>query len=87
MIDGLSISMMGIGIGILISKGLEWGQMRFAWIKLSADVYFIDRLPIEISWDVILIIFLVGIVTALIATFLPARNASRIKPVEVLRYE
>ncbi len=87
MIDGLSISMMGIGIGILISKGLEWGQMRFAWIKLSADVYFIDRLPIEISWDVILIIFLVGIVTSLIATFLPARNASRIKPVEVLRYE
>lgn len=87
MIDGLSISMMGIGIGILIAKVLEWGQMRFAWVKLSADVYFIDRLPIEISWDVILIIILVGIATSLIATFLPARNASRIKPVEVLRYE
>ncbi len=87
MIDGLSISMMGIGIGLLISKALEWGQMHFAWIKLSADVYFIDRLPIEITWDVMLIIVLVGIATALIATFLPARNASRIKPVEVLRYE
>ena len=87
MIDGLSISLMGIGIGILISKFLEWGQMRFAWIKLSADVYFIDRLPIEITWDVILIIILVGIVTSLIATFLPARKASSIKPVEVLRYE
>ncbi|MEA3391699.1 MAG: FtsX-like permease family protein, partial [Candidatus Marinimicrobia bacterium] len=87
MIDGLSISLMGIGIGILISKILEWGQMRFAWIKLSADVYFIDRLPIEITWDVILIIILVGIVTSLIATFLPARKASSIKPVEVLRYE
>ncbi len=87
MIDGLSISLMGIGIGILISKILEWGQMRFAWIKLSADVYFIDRLPIEITWDVILIIILVGILTSLIATFLPARKASSIKPVEVLRYE
>ncbi|RKY56355.1 MAG: hypothetical protein DRP93_01575 [Candidatus Neomarinimicrobiota bacterium] len=87
MIDGLSISMMGIGIGLLISKGLEWGQMHFAWIKLSTDVYFIDRLPIEISWNVMLIIILVGIVTSLSATFLPARNASRIRPVEVLRYE
>jgi lipoprotein-releasing system permease protein len=87
MIDGLSISLMGIGIGILISKILEWGQMRFAWIKLSADVYFVDRLPIEITWDVILIIILVGILTSLIATFLPARKASSIKPVEVLRYE
>ncbi|MCF7833385.1 MAG: ABC transporter permease [Candidatus Marinimicrobia bacterium] len=87
MMDGLSISLMGIGIGILIAKILEWGQMRFAWIKLSADVYFIDRLPIEISLNVILIIVLVGIATALIATLFPARNASRIKPVEVLRYE
>jgi lipoprotein-releasing system permease protein len=87
MIDGLNISVMGLGIGIIISKFLEWGQMKFAWIKLSADVYFVDRLPLEISWDVIVIIFLVGICTSLIATFLPARNASNIKPVEVLRYE
>ena len=87
MIDGVIISSMGIGLGILISKIIEWGQMRFAWIKLSADVYFIDRLPIEISLDVILIIILVGIATALLATFLPARKASSIKPVEILRYE
>lgn len=87
MIDGLSISIMGIGIGILIAKFLEWGQMRFAWIRLSADVYFIDRLPIDISLEVILIIVMFGIATSLIATFLPARKASGIRPVEVLRYE
>lgn len=78
---------MGIGIGILIAKFLEWGQMRFAWIKLSADVYFIDRLPIDISFEVMLIIVVVGIATSMIATFFPARKASAVKPVEVLRYE
>ena len=87
MIDGLSISIMGIGFGLLIAKFLEWGQMRFAWIKLSADVYFIDRLPIDIGPDVMIIIVIVGIVTSLLATFFPARKASTIKPVEVLRYE
>ncbi len=86
-IDGLTISTMGLGLGILLSKFLEWGQMKFAWIKLSADVYFVDRLPIEISWQVILIIVLVGFALSLIATLAPARNASRIRPVEVLRYE
>jgi lipoprotein-releasing system permease protein len=86
-IDGLSITSMGLTCGILIAKFLEWGQMKFAWISLSTDVYFVDRLPIEISWDVILIIIAVGIFTSLMATFLPARNASNIKPVEVLRYE
>ncbi|MFO7840600.1 MAG: ABC transporter permease [Fidelibacterota bacterium] len=87
MFDGLTISLLGLGAGILIAKFLEWGQMKYAWIRLSADVYFIDRLPIDISWQVIVIIVLVGLFLSLIATFFPARNASRIKPVEVLRYE
>lgn len=87
MFDGLTISLLGLGAGILIAKFLEWGQMKYAWIRLSADVYFIDRLPIDISWQVIVIIVLVGLFLSVIATFFPARNASRIKPVEVLRYE
>ena len=87
MLDGLTISSLGLGSGILIAKLLEWGQMKYAWIRLSADVYFIDRLPVDISWQVILIIVAVGFSLSLIATFFPARNASRIKPVEVLRYE
>lgn len=87
MIDGLSITGMGLSLGIVIAKILEWGQMKFAWIRLSSDVYFVDRLPIEITWDVILIIVAVGLLISLVATFLPARNASDIKPVEVLRYE
>jgi lipoprotein-releasing system permease protein len=87
MIDGLCITGMGLTLGIILAKILEWGQMKFAWIRLSTDVYFVDRLPIEISWDVILIIVLVGFFISLLATFLPARNASNIKPVEVLRYE
>ena len=87
MIDGFSISVMGLTVGILLAKFLEWGQMKYAWIRLSNDVYFVDKLPIEISWSVILIIIGIGLFTAFAATYFPARNASRIKPVEVLRYE
>ena len=87
MIDGLTISIMGIGIGIVIAKFLEWGQMKYAWIELSSDVYFIDRLPIDISWQVILIIVFAGLFLSLIATYFPSRNASLVKPVQVLRYE
>ncbi len=87
MIDGFSISAMGLTAGILIAKILEWGQMKFGWIRLSDDVYFVDKLPIEISWGVVLTIVGVGLLIAFIATFFPARNAAKIKPVEVLRYE
>jgi lipoprotein-releasing system permease protein len=87
MIDGFLITLLGLLSGILIAKILEWGQMKYAWIQLSADVYFIDRLPIEISGQVILIIIGVGLLLALLATLIPARNAAAIRPVEVLRYE
>ncbi|MDX9778097.1 MAG: FtsX-like permease family protein, partial [bacterium] len=87
MLDGLIITFLGLATGILIAKILEWGQMKYAWIRLSADVYFIDRLPIEISATVILIISAVGLALALSATLVPARRAAAIRPVEVLRYE
>lgn len=87
MLDGFVITLIGLLSGITIAKIIEWGQMKYAWVKLSADVYFIDRLPIEISAQVILIIIGVGLLLALAATFIPARNASAIRPVEVLRYE
>lgn len=87
MLDGFIITLIGLLSGILIAKAIEWGQMKYAWIKLSADVYFIDRLPIEISGRVVLVIVGVGLLLALGATFIPARNAAAIRPVEVLRYE
>ncbi|MFA7629410.1 MAG: FtsX-like permease family protein [Candidatus Neomarinimicrobiota bacterium] len=87
MLDGLIITSLGLATGILIAKILEWGQMKYAWIRLSADVYFIDRLPIEISAPVILIITALGLALALTATLVPARRAAAIRPVEILRYE
>lgn len=85
--EGMIISIMGIVFGTIIAKILEFVQMRFGLFKISADVYFIDKIPIDISILSILIVSIIGLILAVIASYIPARKASKIKPVEILRYE
>lgn len=85
--DGLLIAVSGLSIGIIIAKALEWLQMTYGLVRISADVYFIDRVPISISWNIVLIVTCVGIFMAIIASVYPSRKASAVRPVELLRYE
>ncbi|HDR04795.1 MAG TPA: ABC transporter permease [Candidatus Marinimicrobia bacterium] len=85
--DGLLLGTIGIIIGLSVALLLQWIQMHFGLIHISADVYFIDNVPILISPIVILIISLSGLLLSGLAAWYPARKASKIRPVELLRYE
>jgi len=85
--EGLIMSSAGVSIGLLLAKILEWGQMRYGWIRISADVYFVDRIPIQIDADIMLVTALFGILISLAASLYPAARAASVKPFELLRYE
>jgi lipoprotein-releasing system permease protein len=63
---------------------VEWatGQQVFA-----SDVYFLSRLPAKVDWIEVAVIVAFSLVMSMVWTLPPAWRASRLDPVEALRYE
>jgi lipoprotein-releasing system permease protein len=60
---------------------------RYKFIKLPPDIYYITTLPVRIEWVDIVSIVLAAIIISFIATIYPSWQASKLNPVEALRYE
>jgi lipoprotein-releasing system permease protein len=86
MLEGIIIGGIGTVFGVATGLGLCTGLSWFG-LRLDPDVYYIDRLPISVNgWD-----FFTVAVSALtictLATLYPAHAASKLRPVDGLRYE
>ena len=85
--EGLSIGILGIFsggvLGVILSKLLD----KYQFIKLPADVYYINTIPVKIATSDLLIVTFAAILISLISTLYPAYKASRVNPAEALRYE
>lgn len=81
-----SIILKGMFIGNLIGLILCWIQYYFQIIKLDATVYYLSKVPIELS---IVDVFLINIITFLvcmISLLLPSMVISRISPSKSIKF-
>lgn len=84
LIIGTLGTVFGASAGILVCGLLK----KYQFIKLPQDIYYIDRLPVSIHlWPDIVLIILVALAITLVSTVYPANKASKLRPVEALRYE
>ena len=51
------------------------------------DIYFLEKLPTEISFSSISIIFILSLTVSAIASYLPAMSISKMKTFRALKYE
>ena len=86
-IQGLLLGLIGTLGGSLLGLGLCFALERFPFVKLPAEIYYIEYLPIAINYLDILLIVFVGIFLSYIFSLLPAIRAARLSPSEALRYE
>jgi lipoprotein-releasing system permease protein len=87
MLQGLAIGLIGTVLGTLSGLGLVWILDRYKLIELPGDVYFIDQLPVALETQDLVAIVLTSMVIAFAATIYPARQASKLLPVEAIRHE
>ena len=87
LLEGLMIGVLGSLLGLIIALGLAMLQIKFQIFILPEDIYFMDHIPLKVSWLKTLIIVLIGIISAVIASLWPVYRASKIHPAEALRYE
>ena len=94
-IQGLAIgvigTLLGIALGIVLSLNateiVNWIQVIFHVQFLSPSVYQIDFIPSKLVWSDIYHVGIAALVLSFLATLYPAWSASRVQPVEALRYE
>ena len=81
MIGGIG-TIFGVTTGLAATLGLKWFGVR-----LDPDVYYVDKLPINVEWSDFTLVALAALLITTIATIYPAIAASRLRPVEGIRYE
>jgi lipoprotein-releasing system permease protein len=87
MLQGVLIGVVGSAIGLAAGYTLSYLADRYRWIRLDEQVYSLSYVPFEPRWVDAVWVAAVAILVSFLATLYPARSATRIAPVEVLRYE
>ncbi|QFH71141.1 lipoprotein-releasing ABC transporter permease subunit LolE [Enterobacter sp. E76] len=88
LLAGLVGSVSGVVVGVLASWQLTniiaWIERLIGHHFLSGDIYFIDFLPSELHIMDVVYVLITALVLSLVASWYPARRASRIDPARVL---
>ena len=88
---GVAGALTGLLLGVLFCTYIGPIQQAVEWVTgarvFASDVYYLSRIPARIDWAEVLLILGWSLAAAFLATLPPAWRASRLDPVEALRYE
>ncbi len=82
---GLLIGLTGTLLGNLFGIGLSWAANKWHLIPLPADIYFTSYLPFVLDVEDVVGVNIVAVILSIVATWYPARVASRLDPITAIK--
>jgi lipoprotein-releasing system permease protein len=95
LLDGMAIggigTLLGVVLGLAFARNIEvirqWLQRTFDIVLFDETLYLLAELPSRIEWSEIVVIAVMALVFALLASLYPAAKAAGLDPVEGLHRE
>jgi lipoprotein-releasing system permease protein len=86
-LQGAIIGVVGALSGLALGLAVCWIANKYRLVSIPAEVYAVSHVTLQVRAIDCFAFALLAIVICLLATLYPARTASRLTPVEGLRYE
>jgi lipoprotein-releasing system permease protein len=83
---GLFIGVTGTLIGQALALALALIQQRYGVIPLPAEAYYMTTAPVALNPADFLLVGAVALLLCVLAAYVPARVASRVDPIRVIRF-
>jgi lipoprotein-releasing system permease protein len=87
MLQGVLIGVVGTCIGLVVGYTLCYFADKYRWVRLDETVYALSFVPFQPRAADAIWVSGAAVLVSFLATIYPARNATRVAPAEVLRYE
>jgi len=88
MLQGLIIGIVGTAVGGAGGLGLCYILDRYRLIQIPMDVYQVSYVPFVVHlWPDLTLVLVSAVVICFLATLYPSRQASKLDPVQALRFE
>ncbi len=88
---GVAGTVAGVALGVVVCLNIESIRQFFSWISgttmFSPELYFLNQLPADMNADETALVVVMALTLSFLATIFPAWRASRLDPVQALRYD
>ncbi len=84
--QGIFIGIVGTALGNLLAYILCRIQLDYKPLSLPEDIYFMNSVPILLEANNFIIVSIATLILTFIATLIPSAIASRVQPVEAIRF-